>query len=108
MGWAPIAYVAFVTPFALRDILGRKPPLLGEFLGFLIMVTCTLLFFTAMIQTAARLPNDFAKLYRRARWLGILAGSFGCPILTLPAFVAVSRLAKYRNLTSISGLATDT
>ncbi len=64
------------------------------------MMIILLAFFGAMIRTATRLPGDFERLYKRARWLGILAGAFGFPILTIPAFIGVSRLSKYRTLAS--------
>ena len=59
-----------------------------------------LLFFGTMIRTAIRLPRDFGRLYRRARWLGICAGVFGFPILTIPAAIGVWRLSKYHTLTA--------
>ncbi|MDP6558079.1 MAG: hypothetical protein QGG71_25660 [Pirellulaceae bacterium] len=107
MGWAAIIYVAIAVPFALYDLLTYKAPRIGELVGMPAMATAMLLFFTLMIRTAALLPDDFDRLYVRARWLGILAGSFGFPILTIPAFVAVSRLAKFRKMSRDDGTSSE-
>jgi hypothetical protein len=71
---------------------------MGELIGMPMTAGFFLIFFALMIRTAVLLPRDFERYYQRARWLGILAGAFGFPLLTIPAFVAVSRLAKYRNM----------
>ncbi len=100
IGWAAVVYVACVIPFALYELLTAESPLLGEMIGMPTMMAATLVFFGTMIRTAMRLPSDFERLHKRARWLGILAGAFGFPILTIPAFIGVSRLSKYRTMTN--------
>lgn len=103
IGWASIVYVACVTPVALRAMLVRKPPGMGGALAMLSMMILTVSFFALMIRTASLLSQGVERLHRRARWLGILAAAFGFPLLTAPAFVAVSRLAKYREMNACAG-----
>jgi hypothetical protein len=98
IGFVMIAYLLCVIPISLYQIFTNESPRMGEMIGAPTMMVAMLLFFGSMIQTAMLLPHDFARLYRRARWLGILAGAFGFPILTIPAFIGVSRLSKYRTL----------
>ncbi len=77
--------------------------LMGEKVGPPIMMLAMFVFFGTMIRNAAQLPNDFDRCYKWARWLGILAGAFGFPILSIPAFIGVSRLSKYHKLMSNDG-----
>jgi hypothetical protein len=55
-----------------------------------------LLFFVFILRTANRLGGDFDRVYRRARWLGILAATIWFPILTIPGILALRRLERYR------------
>jgi hypothetical protein len=87
-----------VIPFWLYELFTDESPPMGHIIGPPTMMLAMFFFSGAMIQTAAQLPNDFERRYRRARWLGILAGAFGFPILTIPAFIGVSRLSKYREM----------
>ena len=96
MGWMVIVYFACVVPATLVQAVMNAPLPVGEVVGMPIMATAFSLFFGWMIRTASQLPTDFKRLYKRARWQGILTGAIACPILTIPAFIAVSRLAKYR------------
>jgi hypothetical protein len=89
IGWVAVLYAACVIPMTLYKIFTEESPLLGEMIVVPTMMTAMLLFFGTMIRTAMRLPGDFERLYKRARWLGILAGAFGFPILTIPAFIGV-------------------
>ena len=89
-----------VIPMALYQLLTDESARRGEMVGVPIMATAILIYFGTMIRTAMRLPDDFERLYKRARWLGVLAGAFGFPILTIPAFIGVSRLSKYRTMTN--------
>jgi len=98
MGWGAIAYVVCVIPFAVFGLLTDESLLLADVIVAPTMLAAVLLFFGAMIRTAVLLPRDFDRLYRRARWLGIVAGAAGFPILTYPAFIAVSRLGQYAKM----------
>lgn len=100
MAWASIVYILCMLTLCLYMIVSDESPLIGEMVGPPLMATAVVLFSALMIRTATVLPNDFERLHKRARWLGILAAAFGCPILTIPAFVAVSRLSKYRKMIS--------
>jgi hypothetical protein len=100
IGGTAVVYLICVIPFSLYELFADESPRMGELIGAPTMMVAMLLFFGAMIHTAMRLPNDFERLYGRARWLGILAGAFGFPILTIPAFIGVCRLSKYRTLIS--------
>ncbi len=99
IGWVVIVYMSCASSIALYELFIDELPLVGAIIGGATMMAATLLFFGTMIRTAMRLPDDFERLYKRARWLGILAGAFGFPILTVPAFIGVSRLSKYRAMT---------
>ncbi len=99
IGWVVIVYMSCASSIALYELFIDELPLVGAIIGGATMMAATLLFFGTMIRTAMRLPDDFERLHKRARWLGILAGAFGFPILTVPAFIGVSRLSKYRAMT---------
>jgi hypothetical protein len=103
IGYLMIVYLICVIPITVYQILTDESPRMGEMIGAPMMMVAMLLFFTAMIRTAVGLPNDFPRLYRKARWLGILTGAFGFPILTIPAVIGVSRLSKYRTLVDVNG-----
>lgn len=98
ISYVMIVYWICVIPLSLYRLLNDDATGMRELIGVPTMMAFILLFFGALLQTALRLPYDFERLYKRARWLGILAGAFGFPILTIPAFIGVSRLSKYRTL----------
>lgn len=99
IGYVMIAYLVCAIPFWFYGITTDESPPVPEIIGPPIMTLVMSAFFGGMIKTATQLPNDFERLYKRARWLGILAAAFGFPILTIPALIGVSRLSKYRELT---------
>ncbi len=92
-----IVYQVVGVPFWLYELFTNQSMLLGEKVGPPICMVAVFIYFAAMIINANRLPNDFGRCYKRARWLSILAGAFGFPLLTVPAFIGVWRLSKYRN-----------
>jgi hypothetical protein len=98
IGWVAIVYVICAMPISLYELLMDESPLLEQMIGIPTMMTAVVVFFGELVRTAMRLPGDFQRLHRRARWLGILAGAFGFPFLTIPAFIGVSRLSKYRTM----------
>ena len=88
-------------PMTLYDLLSNERPAPPqEMAGGLTVMAAMLIFYATMIRTAMRLPHDFERLYKRAHWLGILAAAIGFPLLTIPAFIGVARLSKYRKLTN--------
>ena len=93
-----LTYLTCAFPFWVYELLTDDTMLLGERIGPPIAMLAMLTFFGAMIRNATLLPNEFARRYKRSRWLGILAGAFGFPLLSIPAFIAVARLSKYRTL----------
>ena len=100
IGWLAIIYLMCVIPIALYQVFTDESPLVGEMVGMPIMMAAMFVFFGTMIRTAMRLPGDVDRLYKQARWLGILAGACGFPLLTVPAFIGVARLSKYRAMAS--------
>ena len=100
IGYVVMVYLIGVSPIWFYQTLTDVSPRRGEIIGGTLMLVAMLLFFGTMIRTAIRLPRDFGRLYRRARWLGICAGVFGFPILTIPAAIGVWRLSKYHTLTA--------
>ncbi len=104
IGYVSLAYIVFyVTPMLLYLTLTDESCPLGVKIGVLFMLLGMSIFCMAMIRTAKQLPLDFERHYRRARWLGILSGAFGFPLLSIPAFIGVSRLSRYRTLISCDG-----
>ncbi len=98
IGCAVIVYCFAVIPFWLHDIITSAAPHMSMVVGIPLVVTALFAFSVAMIKTAGQLPTEFPRRYRRARWLGILAGAIGFPVLSIPAFLSVWRLSTYRNL----------
>ena len=96
IGWVSVIYAACVIPIPLYQLLTDKSPPLGEMVGVPTMMMVMLAFVGIMIRTAMRLPRDFERLYKRARWLCIVAAAIGFPILTIPASIVMARLGKYR------------
>jgi hypothetical protein len=97
IGWCGVAYVAFVwaaqVVLALPRLESEPVPIaLLVMLGDLMWM----LFFVFVLRTANRLGQDFDRMYRRARWLGILAAALWFPLLTIPGILAVRRLERYR------------
>ena len=103
IGYVMLAYLICAIPFWLYELVTDESMLLGEKLGPPIMMLAMFVFFGAMVRNATQLSNDFKRRYKRARWLGILAGAFGFPLLSIPAFIGMSRLSKYRKLISRDG-----
>jgi hypothetical protein len=98
MGWGMIVYSAIAFAFDIYVSLSGKKLLTVEIIGPPILAIGIFSFFGMMVVTSGRLTTDFDRVYSRARWLGILAGAFTFPILTLPAYVAVRRLAICRKM----------
>jgi hypothetical protein len=94
IGWCGVAYVVIAFPVPIvTQLLQPQPniPLVVPLLGMLMM-----LFFVLMLRTASRLGHDFDRVYRRARWLAILAAAIWFPLFTIPGILAVRRLERYR------------
>ena len=102
MGWGMIVYIAIAIPFIIYGVMTDKRLLIGEIFGPPILAIAALTFFGMMVHTAGMLETDFDRFYMRARWLGILAGAFVFPILTIPAFVAVRRLSICRKMRNVA------
>lgn len=49
-----------------------------------------------VVWISIRLRRNFDKTYKLARWTAVLGGAFFFPVLTIPAFMAVSHMEKYR------------
>jgi len=97
MGWFGIAYFSFIYPFTIVGQLSEGHFEVVPAIAGTIICGLMLAFFAIMIKTAKHLADDLDRYYRRARWLGILAGALFFPILTVPAFLAVRRLERYRD-----------
>jgi len=101
IGWAGIVYVACTTAIVLSiDATAKSSPDVGELVAFAAVQAAIASFFGLVTRMAMLLPRDCERLYGRARWLGIIAGAAGFPILTITAYLVVSRLARYRIMTS--------
>lgn len=71
---------------------GRTPDLETLFVQSVVMSLVAIF----VIWISIRLRRDFDKTYKFARWMAVLGGAFFFPILTIPAFMAVSHMEKYR------------
>ena len=49
----------------------------------------------SLTRAASRISNDPIRHLRKARWLGILLGTFFFPFLTWPAYVAIRNMTQY-------------
>lgn len=97
MCWITIAFfVVLYAPGAvianwLEDSLLTRRLAIPLFYSF-IAVTYSL----ALLRFTAQLGLFFDKYHKRVRWMTILLGAFGFPFLTVPAFLAISKLTKSR------------
>ena len=82
--------------FGSWELLCEQPLNVGRLSVFAVAQGVLTMLFASLIVIAVKLPQNFENYYVRARWLGILAGAIGFPVLSFPAFLAVARLAKYR------------
>ena len=96
IGWGGVAYVAAGFTAEMISELLRSPPDRGPVAPPMIGCGLMMLFFMFVLRTASQLGRDFDRVYRRARWLGILAATIWCPISTIPGVLAVRRLERYR------------
>lgn len=64
----------------------------------LLIMQCLIMGLVAiyMVWISNRLRRDFNKTYKLARWTAVIGGGLFFPILTIPAFMAVSQMGKYR------------
>ena len=97
MGWFGIAYFSFIYPFTTIMQLSEGQFEVVPAIGGGIMCGLMLAFSVIMVKTATYLAADLDRYYRRARWIAVLAAALFFPILTVPAFLAVRRLERYRN-----------
>ena len=97
MGWFGVAYISIVYLFMTTTVLSQSRPDVLRTIPMSIGCGVMVAFFLAMVRTAKHLGTDLDRYYRRARWIAVLAAAFFFPILTVPAFLAVRRLEKYRD-----------
>ena len=99
MGWLSIAYFVFVfvAGFVSGELTNEHALGRVKFAGIMVGAALIIALLSVLMRAAARLPEDFSGNYRKSRWLGLLLGAFFFPILTLPAFHAVSLLTKCRS-----------
>lgn len=64
----------------------------------LVIMQCLIVGLVAIyiVWISNRLRRDFNKTYKLARWTAVIGCGLFFPILTIPAFMAVSRMATYR------------
>ena len=100
MGWAGATIYLVACLFNMIALSAQGQLDIGPALGM--TTTCALVtaFFLLMIKTAKDLAVDVDRTYRRARWLAVLAAGLFFPILTIPAYLAVRRLERYRRFMS--------
>jgi hypothetical protein len=95
-GWCGIAYVLIAYFAAVTPELFEGQLDVGFALGGAMIHSLSIGFFAIIISTANHLAADPRRYRRRARWLGILAATIFFPVLTIPAALAVRRLARCR------------
>lgn len=94
MGWIGIIYFFVAFPLGLWSGSQDGPLPIGSVVGMTFVTVLFVGLFTSMIRLAPRLQSELATVYNRARWTGLLAGAFGFPILTIPAFYAVRLIGR--------------
>jgi len=101
MGWVGIIYFFVAFPLGLWSGSQDGPLPIGSVIGMTFVTALFVGLFTSMIRLAPRLHSELGTVYTRARWTGLLAGAFGFPILTIPAFYAVRLIGRgHRSETS--------
>lgn len=95
-GWCGIAYVLVVYLGVMTAELFEGWLGVAFALGGAMVQSLWIGFFAVVISTANHLAADPLRYRRRARLLGILAATIFFPVLTVPAVLAVRRLARYR------------
>jgi len=96
MGWLGILYFVVAFPLGLWSESQNPPLRAGTLIGMTVMTLLFVGLFSMMIRLAPRLQSDLDSVYARARWTGLLAGAFGFPFLTFPAFYAVRMIGHAR------------
>jgi hypothetical protein len=96
MGWIGIAHSCIAYSIGLWSAFQDPPFRSGLTMGMSLIMALPVLLFASMIRVSTRLQSDLATVYSRARWIGLLAGAYGFPILTIPAFYAVRLIARAR------------
>lgn len=96
LGWGGIVYFTGVTVGLMLDESPAFSNFAWESTVWLLLSSAGVAFFVLMVRTAAQLHTDFDRVYRRARWIAIVAGAVGFPLFTIPFFLAASQLARHR------------
>ena len=91
MAWAGLLYPA-LSAIQLIDKTRRSETLKLLILQSVIMGLVAIF----VVWISIRVRRDIDGTYRLARWTAIIGGAVFFPILTLPAFMAVSHLTEYR------------
>jgi len=65
-----------------------------------LLASCSLLVWLSitMIRLGRVSGDTFPAQYKKARWIGLIAGAVFFPILGLPAFLSIRRLTQYHEL----------
>lgn len=96
MGVFGLAYNFVFVPVAIVIGVTKDGPEFAPIVGATIWCAVNCVLFRWMMTTAKDLGKDFDATYRRARWLGIVAGTLYFPILTVPAILAIRHLESCR------------
>lgn len=100
MGTAMLAYIGIVVVVAGVSKTTDGSLRVADIAGPLVWCALLTWLFAAMVRIGYVSHADFPAYYKRARWIGIIAGALFLPILGLPAFISVRRLTRYNTLTN--------
>jgi len=103
MGIAMLTYICIVAVLSIAGQALEGSITLASIGAPLIWCSLLVWLCAAMIKIGYVSPDDFPSCYRKARWVGIIAGAMFLPILGLPAFISLRRLSRYNSLTQSFG-----
>ena len=98
MGVGSLAYIGFVIVFTTTRQLRQGRLDIPETVGSIVWCALLAWLFITMIRIGYIPETEFPAHYKKARWIGIIAGALFFPILGLPAYISLRRLHRYNLL----------
>ena len=98
MGVGSLAYIGFVIVFTTTRQLRQGRSDIPETVGSIVWCALLAWLFITMIRIGYIPETEFPAHYKKARWIGIIAGALFFPILGLPAYIALRRLHRHNLL----------
>jgi hypothetical protein len=98
MGILMLIYIFIVFLLAVGDIILFGSVGFWEMAAPLVCSFFLIWMFVTMTKIGNLSPDEFPSHYKKARWVGIIAGALFLPIIGVPAFISIRRLTRYDSL----------